>query len=77
MSISSPSSSKYSSIDDLKSPEKAAERTKQQYLRELLSTRLGVKRTTDVVSSSERTGSDGKKYYDLEVSAFISLSYDV
>lgn len=67
VSISSPSSSKYQTIDDLKSPDKAAERTKQQYLRELLSTRLGVKRTTDIVSAAERTEQDGRKYYDLEV----------
>ena len=69
VSISSPSSSKYDTIDDLKSPDKAAERTKQQYLRELLSTRLGVKRTTDIVSAGERIGPDGKKYYDLEVAS--------
>jgi hypothetical protein len=67
VSISSPSSSKYSSVDNLKSPETAAERTKQQYLSELLSTRLGVRRTTDVVSAQERTASDNRKYYDLEV----------
>lgn len=69
VSISSPSSSKYSSVDNLKSPETAAERTKQQYLSELLSTRLGVRRTTDVVSAQERTASDNRKYYDLELEA--------
>ena len=75
VSISSPSSSKYESVDDLKSPEKAAERTKQQYLRELLSTRLGVKRTTEIVSAGERIGPDGRKYYDLEVIPKFSLKH--
>ena len=75
VSISSPSSSKYESVDDLKSPEKAAERTKKQYLRELLSTRLGVKRTTDIISAGERIGPDGRKYYDLEVCSQFLLYY--
>jgi len=67
VSISSPSSSKYTTVDDLKSPQNAADRTKQQYLSELLSTRLGVRRTTSVLSAEERTASDNRKYYDLEV----------
>lgn len=73
VNISSPSSSKYSSVDDLKSPGKAAERTRQQYLRELLSTRIGVKRTADVVSASDREASDGRKYYDLEVCELLTV----
>jgi len=69
VSISSPSSSKYTTVDDLKSPQNAADRTKQQYLSELLSTRLGVRRTTSVLSAEERTASDNRKYYDLELEA--------
>lgn len=67
VNISSPSSSKFGSIDDLKSPEAAAEITKQQYVRELMSTRLGVKRSAEILSASERIGDDDKKYFDLEV----------
>ena len=67
VNISSPSSSRYSTIDDLRSPQAAAERTRQQYVQELMSTRLGIKRTADVVSASERIASDGKKYFDVEV----------
>lgn len=68
VNISSPSSSKYTKVDDLGPPEKAGEFTKQQYRRELMSTRIGVKRATEIVSASERTADDQKKYYDLEVS---------
>ena len=38
-----------------------------QYLEELMSTRIGVKRSGEVVSATERTGPDGKKYYDIQV----------
>lgn len=33
----------------------------------MMSTRLGVKRESDVVSSADRIGSDGNEYYDLQV----------
>lgn len=69
VNVSSPSSSRYTSVEDLKSPQAAAERTKEQYFRELMSTRLGVKRTADIISATERLGPDGRKYYDLEVHA--------
>lgn len=72
VSISSPSSSTYSSVADLKSPEAAGARTREQYIQELMSTRLGVKRTADVLSASERIGSDQKQYYDIEVSLLVS-----
>lgn len=54
--ISSPSSSKYSSVQDLGSPEQAADRLEQQFLTELMSTRLGVKREIEPVFSQARTG---------------------
>ncbi len=38
-----------------------------QYLEELMSTRIGVKRSGEVVSATERMGPDGKKYYDIQV----------
>jgi hypothetical protein len=31
-----------------------------------MSTRLGVKRTAEVVASSQRTGADGQLYYDIQ-----------
>ena len=48
-------------------PETVAEKARRQYLREMMSTRLGVKRESDVVSAADRTGSDGNEYYDLQV----------
>lgn len=38
-----------------------------QYLEELMSTRIGVKRSGEVMSATERMGPDGKKYYDIQV----------
>ena len=39
-----------------------------QYLEELMSTRLGVKRNGEVVAAETRMGPDGKEYYDIQVS---------
>ena len=69
VSISSPSTSKFESVEDLGGPDAAAERTLRQYLEELKTTRLGVKRSGDVVSASSRMAQDGRVYYDLQVSA--------
>ena len=66
MSISSPSSSRYVSVEALGPPDKVAQLTKAQYLDELLSTRLGVKRKAEILSADERIGPNGKKYYDVE-----------
>lgn len=68
--VSSPSSSSYASVKDLGTPEDAAKRTLSQYLEELMSTRLGVKRTGQVVAADERVGSDNKLYYDIQVGTF-------
>ena len=38
-----------------------------QYLEELMSTRLGVKRNGEVVAAETRMGPDGKEYYDIQV----------
>ena len=45
-----------------------------QYLEEFMSTRLGVKRTAEVVAAAERTGADGQLYYDIQtrVSSYAS-----
>uniref|UniRef100_A0A0D9Y0F7 PsbP C-terminal domain-containing protein n=1 Tax=Leersia perrieri TaxID=77586 RepID=A0A0D9Y0F7_9ORYZ len=65
--ISSPSSSKYMTVEDLGPPEKAAERVLQQYLTEFMSTRLGVRRTSNILSASSKVADDGKLYYEVEV----------
>lgn len=66
--VSSPSSSRYESVTALGAPEEAAERILDQYLnKEFMSTRIGIKRTGEVVSASSRTGSDGNQYYDVQV----------
>uniref|UniRef100_A0A0E0HZ37 PsbP C-terminal domain-containing protein n=1 Tax=Oryza nivara TaxID=4536 RepID=A0A0E0HZ37_ORYNI len=51
--ISSPSSSKYVTVEDLGPPEKAAERVLQHYLTEFMSTstKLGVRRTRNLLST--------------------------
>ena len=67
MSISSASTSSLQSVADLGAPDAAADRTLRQYLEELKTTRLGVRRESDIISASSRTGSDGKEYYDIEV----------
>ncbi|KAJ3705646.1 hypothetical protein LUZ61_009351 [Rhynchospora tenuis] len=65
--ISSPSSSKYKSVEDLGSPEDAAQKVLRQYLTELMSTRLGVKRESNVLTASQRVADDGRNYYQVEV----------
>ena len=45
----------------------AAQRTLAQFLEELMSTRLGVRREGEIVSATARTADDGKQYYDVEV----------
>lgn len=65
--LSSPSSRKFSSIEDLGAPGTAAKKTLQQYLDELGTTRLGVQRSGEVVSASSRTAADGHLYYDVQV----------
>nr|AJS13465.1 PPD1 [Erycina pusilla] len=65
--LSSPSSSRYTSIEDLGPPESAAEKVLKQYLTELMSTRLGVRRESTNLSASSRVADDGKLYYQIEV----------
>lgn len=67
VNMSSPSSSKYTSLKIIGSPDKVADKARRQYLRELMSTRLGVRRESEIVSASDRTGADGNEYYDLQV----------
>ncbi|XP_025805397.1 psbP domain-containing protein 1, chloroplastic isoform X2 [Panicum hallii] len=65
--ISSPSSSKYISVEDLGPPEKAAEKVLKQYLTEFMSTRLGVRRESNILSASSKVADDGRLYYEVEV----------
>uniref|UniRef100_A0A0F7GYX9 PsbP-domain protein 1 n=1 Tax=Pelargonium exstipulatum TaxID=59873 RepID=A0A0F7GYX9_9ROSI len=65
--ISSPSSSKYKSVEDLGPPEEAGKKVLKQYLTEFMSTRIGVKRESSVLSTSSRVADDGRMYYQVEV----------
>lgn len=56
--VSSPSSSKYETVADLGTPREAAEKTLKQYLTELMSTRIGVRRSGEVLSASARELTD-------------------
>lgn len=72
--ISSPSSSKYKSVEDLGSPEEAGKKVLGQYLTEFMSTRLGVRRESRILSTSSRVADDGKLYYQVEVTFFFFFS---
>ncbi|KAG5525487.1 hypothetical protein RHGRI_031964 [Rhododendron griersonianum] len=65
--FSSPSSSSYKSLEDLGSPEDAAKKVLKQYLTEFMSTRLGVRRESSILSTSSRVADDGRMYYQVEV----------
>ncbi|XP_038894971.1 psbP domain-containing protein 1, chloroplastic [Benincasa hispida] len=65
--FSSPSSSRYNSVQDLGPPEEAGKRVLKQYLTEFMSTRLGVRRESNILSTSSRMADDGKTYYQVEV----------
>eukprot|EP00249_Psilotum_nudum_P002226 c15152_g1_i1 orf=196-1017(+) len=65
--ISSPSSSQYKGLNDLGSPDEAAVKVLRQYLTEFMSTRLGVRRESSIISAASRIADDGKFYYDIEV----------
>jgi PsbP len=66
VNITSPSSSKFDSVQSLGTPQQAAERLRQQYLSEFMSTRLGSQKKVDILSASSREA-DGRLYYDIEV----------
>lgn len=65
--MSSPSSSKYKSVEDLGPPEEAGKKVLRQYLTEFMSTRLGVRRESNIISTSSRVADDGRLYYQVEV----------
>ena len=51
----------------------AAQKLKQQYLGEFMSTRLGSQKKAEVLSAKERFD-DGRMYYDIEVNARHAIS---
>ncbi|KAK9139132.1 hypothetical protein Scep_008813 [Stephania cephalantha] len=65
--LSSPSSSRYKSVEDLGPPENAGQKVLKQYLTEFMSTRLGVRRESSILSTSSRVADDGRLYYQVEV----------
>ncbi len=66
--ITSPSSSRYKTVEDLGSPKDAANRLLDQYLtKEFMSTRLGIARYGEIVSAASRVADDGKTYYDIAI----------
>ncbi|PON69628.1 PsbP family [Parasponia andersonii] len=65
--LSSPSSSRYKSVEDLGPPEEAAKKVLKQYLTEFMSTRLGVRRESNILSTTSKTAEDGRLYYQVEV----------
>ncbi|GBF88298.1 hypothetical protein Rsub_01010 [Raphidocelis subcapitata] len=68
VAISSPSSSRYSSVADLGTPEEAAKALLDQYLnKEFMSTRIGIRREGEVIAATSRTADDGRTYYDLAI----------
>lgn len=66
--MSSPSSSKFKGVEDLGTPEQAAQQVLQQQLTEFMSTRIGVRREASVTGARARQGEDGRLYYEVEVS---------
>lgn len=71
--LSSPSSSRYKSVEDLGTPDVAATKVLKQYLTEFMSTRLGVRRESNILSASSRIADDGRLYYQVEVT-FLTFS---
>lgn len=65
--VSSPSSSRYKSVEDLGPPQEAGKKVLKQYLTEFMSTRLGVRRESNILSTSSRVADDGNLYYQVEV----------
>ncbi|GMJ11160.1 hypothetical protein HRI_004785200 [Hibiscus trionum] len=59
--MSSPSSSRYKTVEDLGPPEEAGKKVLKQYLTEFMSTRLGVRRESNILSTSSRVAADDGK----------------
>lgn len=57
--ISSPSSSNYSSVEDLGTPQMAQQRLQRQFANEFMSTRIGITRDIQPLFAESRTGAFG------------------
>eukprot|EP00468_Gymnochlora_sp_CCMP2014_P008413 CAMPEP_0167763086 /NCGR_PEP_ID=MMETSP0110_2-20121227/13149_1 /TAXON_ID=629695 /ORGANISM="Gymnochlora sp., Strain CCMP2014" /LENGTH=230 /DNA_ID=CAMNT_0007650075 /DNA_START=78 /DNA_END=767 /DNA_ORIENTATION=- len=58
---------KYDSIKDLGTPKALAEDIEKKLVTEFMSTRIGVRRVSDISFANERIDKDGKVYYDIGV----------
>ncbi|GAB5355898.1 hypothetical protein AAMO2058_000244400 [Amorphochlora amoebiformis] len=58
---------KFDSPTDIGTPQEVAKDVERRLLNEFMSTRIGVRRDSDIISAKERTGKDGKVYYDITV----------
>ncbi|KAG5084271.1 hypothetical protein JHK84_054309 [Glycine max] len=56
-----------SNVEDLGAPQEAGKKVLKQYLTEFMSTRLGVRRESNILSTSSRVTDDGRLYYQIEV----------
>lgn len=65
--VSSPTSSRYKGLEDLGSAEDAGQIALDQYLTEFMSTRLGVRRESALLSARERVAEDGHRFYEVEI----------
>jgi hypothetical protein len=54
-------------VAELGAPQAAGESLLAQYLTEFQSTRIGVRREAALLSSTPRTGADGRDYLDVEI----------
>ncbi|RZB49288.1 PsbP domain-containing protein 1, chloroplastic [Glycine soja] len=54
-------------VRDLGAPQEAGKKVLKQYLTEFMSTRLGVRRESNILSTSSRVTDDGRLYYQIEV----------
>ncbi|KAK1294714.1 hypothetical protein QJS10_CPA16g01708 [Acorus calamus] len=77
VNITSPSSSQYKSVEDLGSPQLAGERVLKQYLVEFMSTRLGVRRESTILSTASRVADDGRMYYEVEAKYWLILQANI
>uniref|UniRef100_A0A7S2XH31 PsbP C-terminal domain-containing protein n=1 Tax=Lotharella oceanica TaxID=641309 RepID=A0A7S2XH31_9EUKA len=65
--VSISGATRFSSITDVGSPEEVARDIEKKILKEFMSTRIGVRRDSQIVSATPRQGKDGSVYYDVQV----------
>jgi hypothetical protein len=67
VAISSPSSDFYKSVKDVGTADEAAKKILKQALGELMSTRIGVLRESEVLEAKEDVDENGRVFYDITV----------